>query len=60
MSRKRRSAQRREGLGISLGKMEQPTGTDTVSTVDEVKVANTSRKLSLYSLADDTAVAVSQ
>src|SRR5205085_10159718 len=49
MSLKRRSAQRRDGRKISLGKMEHPTGTVTSSRLPV-------RKLSQYMRADDAPV----
>lgn len=60
MSVKRRSAQRRDGRGVSRGKIEQPVGTVMVSTVDSANQLDTSAKLSQYSRADEAPVPVSQ
>ena len=42
----RRAAQRRDGRGMSAGKMEQPVGTSTVSPTASVNQADTWAKLS--------------
>src|SRR3954470_7127314 len=60
MSVYRREAHRRDGRGISFGKIEQPVGTSTVSSVASENHRCTFRMLSQYNRADDAAVPVSQ
>jgi hypothetical protein len=53
MSVKRLSAHRRDGRGLSLGRIERPVGIDTTSVVPAVKMRRTSLTLSQYSRAAD-------
>src|SRR5689334_8165630 len=59
MSVKRRSAQRREGRGVSL-KTGAPNGVSTVSVCAPVNQSLTVAKLSQYSRVDEAPVPVSQ
>jgi len=60
MSVKRRSAQRREVRCSSLGKIEQPVGTSTVSPTERVMISDTCRMLSQYRRAAEAPVPGSQ
>src|SRR5450755_2360281 len=60
MSVKRRAAQRLEGRGMSLGNIEHPVGTETVSSVPSLNQVEICLKLSQYSRAEEPPVAVSQ